>query len=248
MTDPWLSEFAVDNWVTFAPYGWLHLVAVCVCALVVIGLVAAGRARRGRGEDALRRALGIFGIVYWISYNIWWNRDGLVLASGLPLHVCDLNGLIAPLALLTLNRWLRATLYFWTFALTIQAFIQPDLTHGPATAVFWFFWAQHTIILAYAVYDLAVLRFRPNWRDLGRVYVVSVIYLAMVLPVNLSLGSDYGFIGNPPPPARVPPFVEALGPWPQRALIIVMLAAAGFALLALPWQRWKQRSKQHTSA
>ena len=190
MTDPRLSEFAVDNWVTFAPYGWLHLVTVCVCALAIVGLAAAGRALRGRNEAALRRALGIFGILYWVSYNVWWNRDGLVPASGLPLHLCDLNGLIAPLALLTLNRWLRATLYFWTFALTIQAYIQPDLTHGPATAVFWFFWAQHAIILAYAVYDLVVLRFRPDWRDLGRAYVVSLIYLATVLPVNLYAGLE----------------------------------------------------------
>ena len=88
-----------------------------------------------------------------------------------------LAGLIAPLALLTLNRWLRAILYFWAFTLTVQAFIQPNLVHGPATAVFWLFWLQHTIIIAYAFYDLVVLRFRPDWRDLGRVYIVSAIYL-----------------------------------------------------------------------
>jgi hypothetical protein len=65
----------------------------------------------------LRRTLGTFGIAYWVSYNIWWNIDGLDLPSGLPRHVCDLNGLIAPLALLTLN---RSTAYFWTFALTTR--------------------------------------------------------------------------------------------------------------------------------
>jgi uncharacterized membrane protein YwaF len=57
----------------------------------------------------------------------------------LPLHICGLNGVIAPLALLTLNRWLRATLYFWAFGLTSQAFIQPNLTTGPAVPVFWCF-------------------------------------------------------------------------------------------------------------
>ena len=38
-------------------------------------------------------------------------------------------------------RVMRATLYFWTFALTLQAFIQPALVAGPATSVFWFFFA-----------------------------------------------------------------------------------------------------------
>jgi hypothetical integral membrane protein (TIGR02206 family) len=208
---------------------------------VVAGLAVAGRGLRDPHEAALRRVLGIVGIVYWISYNIWWSRNGLDPAVGLPLHICDLNGLIAPLALLTRNRWLRAVVYFWTFALTTQAFVQPNLVLGPATAVFWLFWGQHTIIIACAVYDLAVLGFRPDWRDLWRVYVVSAIYLAMVIPVNLLLGSNYAFIGNPPPPEKIPPFVDALGPWPERALVIVALAAAGFALLALPWRRSKPR-------
>jgi len=236
MTAPSLNLVSAGAWDRFVPYSGLHLVTVCVCVLAVAALAGAGRALPDADKMALRRTLGIFGIVYWVSYNIWWNRHGLDLPYGLPLHVCDLNGLIAPLALVTLNRWLRATAYFWTFALTTQAFIQPTLTTGPAGATFWWLWAQHTIILACAVYDLSVLGFRPNWRDLGRVYAVSAIYLAMVIPVNLEFSANFGFLGNPPPPARIPPFVDALGPWPLRALIIVALAAVGFALLELPWR------------
>ena len=95
----------------------------------------------------MRWTLGVFGLVYWLSYNIWWNRNGFDVTAGLPLHICGLSGAIAPLALLTLNRWLRATLYFWAFALASQAFIQPALAAGPAMLLFWWFWAQHTIIL-----------------------------------------------------------------------------------------------------
>jgi len=53
--------------------------------------------------------------------------------------------------------------------------------------------------------------------------------------VNLWLGSDYGFIGNPPADVKIPPFVGALGPWPQRAIILVALAAFGFLVVLLPW-------------
>jgi hypothetical integral membrane protein (TIGR02206 family) len=231
-------------WDLFVPYGGLHLVAVCVCALAIIALVAMGRRVRDdpARTRALRLGLGIFGIVYWLTYNIWWNRNGIDFADGLPLHLCDLNGLVAPLALLTQYRWLRATLYFWTVTLTLQAFIQPSLTLGPAHAVFWWFWAAHALIVGYAVYDLAVLGFRPDWRDLGRAYAVSAIYLAAVVPVNLLLQSNYGFIGNPPQGVSIPPFVAALGPWPQRAFAVVALAALGFALAALPWQRRKAQA------
>ena len=84
----------------------------------------------------MRWTRGVFGLGYWLSYNIWWNRNGFDAASELPLHIWGLSGAIAPLALLTLNRWLRATLYFWAFALASQAFIQPALAAGPATPSF----------------------------------------------------------------------------------------------------------------
>jgi uncharacterized membrane protein YwaF len=101
--------------------------------------------------------------------------------------------------------------------------------------VFWFFWAAHWIVVASAVYDLAVLRLRPQWRDLGRAYAVSALYVVVIVPVDLALGANYGSIGNPPPGMEIPPFVDALGPWPLRAVIVVVLGAVAFALLVLPW-------------
>lgn len=223
---------AADSWDKFAPYGWLHLVAVCGCLAVIAGLVLVGRSLDETQQTRLRRSLGVFGLAYWLAYNIWWNRNGIDVATGLPLQICDINGVIAPLALLTLKRWLRATLYFWAFALTTQAFIQPALQFGPANPIFWWFWAQHTIILGYAVFDVAVLGFR---RDCGRACAAGAAYLAIVLPLDLSLGADYGYLGDLPP-EQIPPFIAALGPWPARAVIVVALAAAAFAVVELPWR------------
>jgi uncharacterized membrane protein YwaF len=61
--------------------------------------------------------------------------------------------------------------------------------------------------------------------------------VAVIVPIDLLLGANYGFIGNPPPGVKIPPFVEALGPWPLRAIIVVVLGALAFALLVLPWRR-----------
>jgi hypothetical integral membrane protein (TIGR02206 family) len=222
-------------WDVFVPYSPLHFVTVGVCALVIAGLAMAGRALPAALEARLRHALGMFGLLYWLSYNVWWNRHGIDFASGLPLQICDINGVIAPLVLLTQQRLMRATLYYWAFALSTQAFIQPVLQVGPANPIFYWFWAQHTIILAYAVYDLAVLRFRPRWSDLLRCYAVGALYLAVVVPLNFRLGADYGYLGNLPA-ADIPPFVAALGPWPARAVILVMLCVLACAIVQLPWQ------------
>ncbi|HUC48469.1 MAG TPA: TIGR02206 family membrane protein [Xanthobacteraceae bacterium] len=223
------------SWDVFAPYGWLHAVTVGICLLVMAGLVLVGRALAKTSETRLRRMLGLFGLVYWLSYNAWWNWHGIDFTGGLPLQICDINGVIAPLVLLTQHRWLRATLYYWAFALSTQAFIQPALQVGPANPIFYWFWGQHTIILAYASYDLAVLHFRPQWRDLVRCYAVGAIYLAVVVPLNAMLGADYGYLGNLPP-QDIPPFVAALGPWPARAVILVLLCIAACAIVQLPWQ------------
>jgi hypothetical integral membrane protein (TIGR02206 family) len=221
----------MSTWEVFVPFSGLHLLTVAVCALLIALFTIAGRSLRERSAEAkLRRSWAVFALAYWFVYVIWWNWNGLDLYGGLPLHLCDFNGLVAPLALLTLNRWARATLYFWTFTLTLQAFIQPLLSDGPAHLPFWAFWTGHTIIMASAVYDIGVLGFRPDWRDVGRVMVVSLGYVAVVTPVNLALGTNYGFIGNPPP------FIDAMGPWPQRALIVIGLGMVGFVLALLPWR------------
>jgi hypothetical integral membrane protein (TIGR02206 family) len=128
-----ITGVPVSTWEVFVPFSSLHLLAVAVCALLIAALAMAGRALREPSAEArLRRRWAVFALCYWFGYVIWWNWNGLDLDGGLPLHLCDFNGLVAPLALLTLNRWARATLYFWSFTLTLQAFIQPLLSTGPA--------------------------------------------------------------------------------------------------------------------
>jgi len=233
--NPPLNILAPGPWDTFAAYSGLHAIALAVCAVLIATPSLLGRALTKDGELTLRRALAALAVCYWLAYNIWWNWHGLDPRTGLPLQICDLNGLLAPFALLMRQRWARATLYFWTAALTVQAFIQPALTVGPASPIFWAFWIAHSIIAASAVYDIVVLGFRPTWRDLGRAVIASAVYVAVVMPVDVVLGANYGFLGNPAAPSEVPPFIDALSPWPLRAIIVIALAPLGFTVVLLPW-------------
>jgi hypothetical integral membrane protein (TIGR02206 family) len=222
-------------WTVFAPYGWLHGVTLVVCAVLIATPSVFGRVMQAKAERALRYGLAAFAVGVWLAYNIWWNWRGIDWQSGLPLQLCDINGLMAPFALVSGRRFARATLYFWTAALTVQAFIQPALIDGPAHVLFWAFWLSHTVIAACAVYDVVVRGFRPTWRDLGCAVIASLVYAAVIVPVDLWLGADYGFVGNPPSGIVIPPFVLALGPWPQRAIILVALVPIGFVIVLVPW-------------
>lgn len=224
------------DWSVFVAYSGLHFATVLACLALIAVVVYAGRnAGEAGAEWRLRRTIAVFGLAVWVTYNTAWNWRGIDLTDGLPLQLCDVAGIVAPLALLTLHPWLRAPLYFWAVTLTAQAYIQPTLTQGPANLLFWCFWVSHTVIVGSAIYDLVVLRMRPNWHDLKRAYAVSAAYLAVVVPVNAMLGSNYGYVGNPPAGHPIPPFVDLLGPWPERAFIVVALAAVGFVVALAPW-------------
>src|SRR5262249_38781892 len=106
---------------------------------------------------------------------------------------------------------------------------------GPAGFGFWTFWISHLTIMVCAVYDLAVLKFRPDWSDLGRAALMSLAYVALIIPIDLWLGANYGFVGNPPPGHHLPPMIEAMGSSPGRVLVLIALALVGFALVLSPW-------------
>jgi len=227
--------YSTDGWHHFVPYGGVHALMVMASAILIAAPALLGRRLNKISETILRRALAALALAYWVAYASWWNWHGIDWREGLPLHLCDLNGLIAPYALITGQRWARATLYFWTAALTSQAFIQPALTAGTASLVFWAFWAAHTIIAACAVYDIVVHGFRPRWADFSRAVTASLVYAVAIVPINGWLDADYGYLGDPSPDISIPTFVLALGPWPQRAVILAALVPLGFIVVLLPW-------------
>jgi hypothetical integral membrane protein (TIGR02206 family) len=238
---------AIDSWSVFVPYTLLHGVTVAVSVVLVVALVMLMRRQRDTAAERVqRRALTGFAIGAWLLSYLWLNWSA-VDPKALPLQVCGLMGVVAPLALLTGNRWLRATLYFSAFTLTIQAFIQPILVLVPAKLEFWRFWLLHSLILCCAVYDLVVLRYRPGWRDLARACVMSAGYVAVIVPVNLMIGANYGFVGNPPDQAQ-PPMIALLGPWPERIVALMALVFFGYLLAMLPWIGARRRMTSDTRA
>jgi hypothetical integral membrane protein (TIGR02206 family) len=170
-------------------------------------------------------------------------------AKALPLQVCDLMGFLAPAALVTNWRALRALLYFWGIGLSSQGFFQPDLREGPADPSFWAFWLGHVSVVGLAAYDVFARGYRPTWRDYGVACAAAAAYLAVILPVDLLFGFNYGYVGRGQP--GQPSVVDFLGPWPGRVAIIAALAAAVMALLVLPWEAarwWKGASREPAGA
>jgi hypothetical integral membrane protein (TIGR02206 family) len=218
---------------TFHPFTLVH--GLALAAIAIAAVLAIRAARRVAGDCATaERRIGTAFVWTWIAFHGWWllppRFDAL---TTLPLQMCHLAALGAGLYLVTRERRLAVLLYFWGLALCTQALVTPTLQEGPASHVFWYFWLSHGMIVGVAAYAIAVHGFRPTWRDWRFACAAAAVYALIVVPIDLALSANYGFLA-PTVPER-PTLVDLLGPWPQRLLLIFALVAGAMAILMLPW-------------
>ncbi len=217
---------------TLGQDGLVHPTTAGSLVASMIASVLLGRWwRNTRRERVLRFGWAGFTFVWQIGATIWWflpsNFD---LYESLPFHLCDIAAWIAPFALVFQNRLLRALLFFWGLGLSTQAFVSPVVADGVDSVEFWLFWVGHTQIVGSALYDTAVLAFRPRRRDFFVASGVSIAIAGLMMVFNVVFDVNYWFVGNASPSA--PTVVDFLGPWPLR---VVWMACLGIGIMALLW-------------
>jgi hypothetical integral membrane protein (TIGR02206 family) len=245
----------MSAWLTeFAPFSPVHAAVVAVATLVTI--VAVRRRRRLAGTPAaeqLDALLAVIGIANWLAYqgygafrvaSAWGTPEAgkYTIEYALPLQVCDIASLLAPLMWLTNRRLLSVLVYFWGLGLSSQAFLTPTVRSGPATAEFWFFFIAHWMIVGGALYEVFGRGFRPTWRDWRMAVGLSLVYLAVILPIDLALSYNFGYVGRPREGAPRT-MADALGPWPLRIVWMALLGVTAMTLTMVPWLVMSRRER-----
>ncbi len=170
----------------------------------------------------------------WIAYNVYYFHPAIFdWKVSLPLHVCDLLGLVSAAALATNSRTARAILYFCAIPLAGQALVTPSGNQDPNTLRFWLYWLLHGGIIAFSIFDMAARHFQPTWADLRRVLILDVFYALIVTPANMAFNWNYGYLGNSLPASNS--ILDFLGPWPQRILVVLILVGTLQFLMFVPW-------------
>ncbi|MBL1217693.1 MAG: TIGR02206 family membrane protein [Planctomycetes bacterium] len=220
---------------TFELWSFSHALAIILSAGLVCALISIRRhPPMSLSPEKCDRILGVLLLVAWIGQTVWWAiPPRLELDKSLPLHLCDLASLAAPFALLSRQRFFRVILYFWGLGLTSQAYFTPTLQEGPAIAAYWLFWLNHFSIVGAALYDVIARGYRPTWGDYGKAMTALLAYGAVMFPVNLSLGWNYGYIGQADP--QTPTLLDVIGPWPWRVAVMAILAAIFLAAMTVVW-------------
>ena len=229
-----MPQAAVPQFVVFSLLHWAMLAGIVVAAggWVAWARTHPNRARRHRAEEMVAYA----NLALWIVIRLYLLTPGQFKWSiWIPLGMCDIVTLLVSLKLLRpQSRWLSIAIYFGGIGLCTNALITPDLKEGPLEFEFWAFWLRHAAILVVAIYDVAVLGFRPDWNDWRRACIAGLGYIALVTLINVPFRSNFGFLGDSLP--GNPSVLDFLGPWPLRLVWVIAIVAVLWALMVVPWR------------
>ncbi len=223
-----------NDWLAdFVPYSWQHVMSSSfflgiIAVLVVLGLRWRGTTR----ERRFRLTWGCLALATQSFELYWWCRPSAFLSSvSLPIHMCDLAAWFAVFCLLTEARIWQSLLFYVGIFLSSMAFFTPVISDGEGmgTLRYWLFFVGHTHIVGASVYQVAVLGFRPTWRDFCIVVGLGINYVIVVAFLNVWIGSDanYGFLGSR---ERQPGVVLLLGAYPMRIVWMSLVVIALFAI------------------
>lgn len=222
------------QWQVFEPFSALHAGILLLFTAATALLIYTGRRLAPSGRSRLDRNLGLVMIALWVVSNGWWLLPPRFdAARSLPLQLCDVTSLLAGVVLLLPRRRLRALLYFWGIGMSLQAVLTPEIAFEPNSAWFWIFWMSHAGIIGIAIYDVVVRGYRPTWEDFRFAVFAGLVYLGVVLVINITLGFNYGYVGNARPGEAS--IIDFLGPWPYRVGIMAVLVIGVMAALMFPW-------------
>ncbi|MBR5889189.1 MAG: TIGR02206 family membrane protein [Akkermansia sp.] len=217
----------------FIRWGAGHWGAVIATAIVTLAIIGGGRRGSLEARQKICRALAVVvGLIYVADsafitlsqYHGSWEQN-------LPFHYCSMMLLVATFALWTRNRTACWVLYFGALTACLQGLITPALDADFPTPRFFLFFCLHGILMPAALAVPLLLGMRARLRDVGISLLLMDAYLLCIHPVNLLLGTNYGFTMESPVPGCI---LDYAGPAPWYYLLLQIPAFALFSLLRLP--------------
>lgn len=239
------SNLFFSNDIPFTSFSVAHLVAVVV--LIACLLVFAKSARQLNDHQNLlfTRVASIFlslTVLVWTAIHLAYGR--FKAAFDLPLLICNLFAVAAPILFWQPNRKRFEIVYFFVLAGTLQAIITPDPDGGFPSYGFFKYWFVHCGLVLVVIHHLLAFDLYPQARGILRNFVWLNIYILCLIPINLWLGSNYLYMMNK---SINPSLLDYFGPWAIYILVSECLAMGFFVVAYLPifWTR-KLRTKMAT--
>lgn len=155
------------------------------------------------------------------GWRLFWN-------SALPLYLCDVVSLVAAYALFTKSSRATEVAYCWGLAGTTQGLLTPTLSYDWNTIDYYNFFLQHggvPVAAALLIWGMGVL---PQPGAFKRMVLLSWLYMAVVMLINLVIDQNYGFLSGKP---DYPTMFDYMGPYPYYLITLQVVAFALYYVL-----------------
>ncbi|MCQ2366924.1 MAG: TIGR02206 family membrane protein, partial [Akkermansia sp.] len=128
------------------------------------------------------------------------------------------------------KRWACALVYFAVLTASIQALITPAMADGYPSLPFFIFFISHGLLMVVALAVPVLIGWRARGYDDLRTLALMNLYVVLIIPVNIWLGTNYGYTQGAPLPGTI---LDYLGPAPWYYLWAELPALAVFRILML---------------
>lgn len=220
---------------TIPMFGTDHLIYLAVILVVSTAfLIYSKKKLNPEKADKVGRILGIIAIVHlFLEIPTMKLILGNNLPSSLPLHLCNFGMIMVGILLISRKQWALELAYFWALCGATQSLLTPDLKYiFPHPQAITFFTA-HTIEILGLLYAVIVLKMRPHWDSIPRVFIKTLLLAAVIFPLNfLHPDMNYMFLKHPPLGGSL---IDLLGPWPWYLLSLMGVALLLFVIAYLPY-------------
>jgi len=242
-----MEKFFAGNYPgpAFELLGTAHIAAL-ICLLLLNLFLIQFRNSDKKTKRNIRWTLALILVGNEIAWHYWNYAVGKwTLQTMLPLQVCSLLVWFGALMLVTKNYRIYEFTYLMGIGGAIQALATPDLgIYGFPHFRFFQTFISHGLIITSAIYMTVVEGLRPTWKSILRVALWMNIYMVIVYPINLYLGSNYLMVNGKP---NTPSLLDLLPPWPVYILYMEAIGIFTFLILYLPFvvKDWYARFKSN---
>ncbi len=227
----------------FSRFGGEHLGALLIVVALSVGAVMAGR--RHGASVRLARGIAWALLAAGIGYVIVDAIVGKPWSEIAPFHLCDAAVFIGAWALHRRDQLAYELTLLWGLAGTTPAMLWPDLAEGFPHFRFFFYFAQHGLIVVAAMYMTFGMGMRPRGRAPVYAWLALNAYALVVGVVNVLAETNFLYLREPPGSGSP---LDLFGPWPWYILGGELIAITAFTLLVLPfvlsdrpWRRTEAR-------
>ena len=204
----YVIEFMSEEWKTWALF-----------SLVFISVpLVLGKFLNRKQKVQATYLIGVIMILDFITENLDYLMSGTWdIQYNIPLHLCGISSLICcVLPFVKKKEKLFQFVYYTGIIGGIMAILTPQLNHFDGTLRYYLnFYVSHSLIIALPIFMFLHLNMKLPKFSWFKIWVHLNILMALIMPINFLLGSNYMYVNAPPEVSN--PLV--IGDWPYYLLI-----------------------------